>query len=283
MTELEREICARVKTIRKAIKWPQSSFAQALGITRDQLTNIECGCTPLRFNIASRLIILTGSSPRWIAEGIGPQKMRVKIGERLLEEIPRNCLFSEGWEHWLKQPFEATVGGAKTRLASRPEGTTFHDAPITVGEQAPLGFIEAEDVLRCLIEDFRGVLKSIPPHLLYLFSAQITKAWRDFVRINIIEVCEWEARQRNKQEGRLTETSTRLNVPPGMQSEWTVLKRRLQDATAKPGAKTKLAEFLGVDLTRVSQWLTDSKNAREPGAEYALKMLRWLEQRQRQK
>jgi len=253
-----------------------------LGISRDKLSNIECGHTPLRFDIASRLIILTGFSPKWIAEGLEPKKMPVRLGERLLEEIPRNCLFSEAWEHWIKQPFEAAEKTAKACIVSKPQRASLTDSPVTVGNQAEVDFAEAEDLLSYLNEDFRGVLKSIPPHLLQAFYAQMTASWRDFVGVNIVEIREWEARQSNPPERHLTETSTRRNVP-GVKSEWTVLKRRLQDVTAKPGAKTMLAEFLGVDLTRVSQWLTDSKNAREPGAEYALKMLRWVEQQERQK
>jgi len=67
-----------------------------------------------------------------------------------------------------------------------------------------------------------------------------------------------------------------------MPALWPKLKKRLQNATQKPGEKSKLAEFLGVELIRVSQWLSDSKKTtREPGAEYALQMLRWVEQQER--
>jgi hypothetical protein len=69
----------------------------------------------------------------------------------------------------------------------------------------------------------------------------------------------------------------------GVKGQWPALKRKLQEATAEPGLKSKLAEFLKVDLTRVSQWLTDAKSAREPGAEYALKMLYWVEHPELQK
>lgn len=63
-----------------------------------------------------------------------------------------------------------------------------------------------------------------------------------------------------------------VNIPP----QWPMLKKQLQEATAKVGYKSKLAQFLKVDLTRISQWLSDAKNAREPGAEYALRMRYWV-------
>lgn len=59
---------------------------------------------------------------------------------------------------------------------------------------------------------------------------------------------------------------------------WPNLKKKLQEATAEPGGKTALADFLKVKLASVSQWLTANKdNAREPGAETALKMQYFLE------
>jgi hypothetical protein len=68
-----------------------------------------------------------------------------------------------------------------------------------------------------------------------------------------------------------------------VKAQWPVLKRKLQEATSVPGTKSKLAKFLGVDLTRISQWLSDSKKSREPGAEYALQMLYWVEHPEVQK
>lgn len=63
---------------------------------------------------------------------------------------------------------------------------------------------------------------------------------------------------------------------------WPLLKERLQRATAEPGTKTRLADYLGVKIASVSQWLTDSKtSAREPGAETALRMLKWVELQER--
>ena len=62
MSDWERAICARVKTARESINWSQASFAEQLGITRDQLASIEYGRTPLRYNIAWRLRLAFGIS-----------------------------------------------------------------------------------------------------------------------------------------------------------------------------------------------------------------------------
>jgi transcriptional regulator with XRE-family HTH domain len=277
--EREREICARVKPIRKSIKWSQSSFAQALGISRDRLANIECGRTPLRCGIAIRLAILTGFSLRWIAEGVEPQKQRFKIAENLMAEIPPKCLFSEAWQRWLKPSFEAAIKETKAWIKSRPKGASLSDADITVGGNAGVGFIGADDVLSYLTEDFRGVLKSIPPHLLQSFYAQIANAWRDFVGVNIIEIHEWEGLQPDPPEKLLTGSSLKSKYK-GVKSEIQKLIEQVRRKASKLGGKSALAKELDVAPARISEWLSGKK---EPGGEYTLMLQRWVEQQERQK
>lgn len=80
----------------------------------------------------------------------------------------------------------------------------------------------------------------------------------------------------------LTYSATRP-MTVDMAAQWPALKKRLQKATEESGKTSALAKFLKVKLSRVSQWLSDSeKTTREPGAEYALQMLQWVEQQERQ-
>lgn len=58
------------------------------------------------------------------------------------------------------------------------------------------------------------------------------------------------------------------------------LLERLKKITQERGKKTALAKFLGVKLSRVSQWLSGEY---EPGGETTLQMLQWVEQQERQK
>jgi transcriptional regulator with XRE-family HTH domain len=67
-----------------------------------------------------------------------------------------------------------------------------------------------------------------------------------------------------------------------VKAQWPLLKKRLKAATAVAGSKTQLAEFVGVKLASVSQWLSDSESQREPGAETTLRLLQWVEQQERQ-
>jgi hypothetical protein len=58
------------------------------------------------------------------------------------------------------------------------------------------------------------------------------------------------------------------------------LLARLKAATKETGKMSALANFLDVPLASVSRWLSGN---REPGGEVTLKLLRWVEQQERQK
>ena len=100
-------------------------------------------------------------------------------------------------------------------------------------------------------------------------------------------ISDWDEEQPNDKNRELrkrmlTETATR-DKTIGVQNQWYRLKQRIQKVTESPGGKSALAKFLGVDLTQLSKWLTDSKkSAREPGADYTLKMLQWVQERESQ-
>jgi DNA-binding XRE family transcriptional regulator len=65
-----------------------------------------------------------------------------------------------------------------------------------------------------------------------------------------------------------------------VKAKYSELLERLKSATSPRGKKTELANFLGVKLPRISQWLAREY---EPGAETTLRMLQWVEHQERQK
>jgi len=80
----------------------------------------------------------------------------------------------------------------------------------------------------------------------------------------------------NSQNKGLTKWQTCESIPD-VKNLWPELKLRLKSVTKKAGKKSELANFLKVDLTMVSRWLSDKDSTREPGAEYTLRMLKWVE------
>jgi len=253
MNKAEREICNRVRFIRGSIKWSQANLSKTLGITRNVFAAIEYARTPLRFGVGIRLAALTGFSPRWIVTGVEPQKEPFNINENSLSGIPKNCLFSIAWQDWLPQ------------LISNKT-----DAAESVG---------AEDVLDYLSEDFRGIAKRLPPNLLQSFYAHITNAGRDFFNANLIEINAWEARQKKPTKRQLTDSAT-SDLLAEVKAQLPTLLERLKRATSKSGKMSALADYLKVPLASVSRWLSGK---REPSGEITLKMLRWVEQQERQK
>jgi transcriptional regulator with XRE-family HTH domain len=94
-TPREAQIGERVRRFREQIKWPQSAFADELGISRDKLASIEYGRTPLRYAIGYRLCFIFDVNYRWLASGSGEMKAATASLEMPRPEgIPGRALFS---------------------------------------------------------------------------------------------------------------------------------------------------------------------------------------------
>ena len=285
MTERERKICSRVRHIRESIKLSQAKLSKTLGTKRNVLAGIEYARSPLRFGVAIKLASFSGFNPKWIAEGMGPKQLPFKISDKLMAEIPSKCLFSEAWQRWLKPLFDEASEESRDWIESKPEGNSLTKTDVTVGGVAGVGFIGADTVLGFFTTDLGTILKVVPPHLFQSFYAQVSSAWRDFVATNIAEIHEWGARRESsiKKELADSETSSKL---PDMKAQLPSLRERLNRATKESGKMSALADFLGkatgqkVPLASVSRWLSGK---REPGGEITLKLLRWVEQQERQK
>ena len=77
----------------------------------------------------------------------------------------------------------------------------------------------------------------------------------------------------------LTDVPSIGNVE-GVKAKLPTLLKRLNEATRERGTKTELAKFMGVPLSKVSQWLSGKY---EPSGETTLQLLHWVEQQERQK
>ncbi len=221
------------------------------------------------------------------------------------EKLSQNTTYSEAIE-WLLVTASRTV--AALLMSANPEllARQVHGPPAAVRERL-LSFAGRIDPLASVTERL-GILKSLaarPYSKLkalgilddkIVFDYIVSKAYKssyepsfNIQRFLLAEPetagvldSDLEGAAKPSLKLDLTETLTQSNIAD-VKPLWPALKRRLQSATSETGKKTELAKFLKLDLTRVSQWLTDSKSSREPGAEYALQMLHWVEQQERQK
>ena len=276
MSHRERFICVRVKEFREAIKWPQRDFAEQLGISLNRLASIEYGRTPLRYEIAWKIRFISGLNLTWLANGFfqptekdldpWPNPEDLPNGSYLLSEI-EGRLWSPGSikarAHNIKNSEKSPPNQRSVILSILKDDLT--DWIAAVPDQ---NFSEFSDMLVTIAQDYLDNLpKDDPTKVAQRRAALVWEVMRlDIARRHVGE---------RGGEINLTKTATNPNLD-GVKSLWPALKRQLQSATAATGKKSELAKFLKVDLTRVSQWLTDKKTAREPGAEYALQMQRWV-------
>lgn len=79
----------------------------------------------------------------------------------------------------------------------------------------------------------------------------------------------------NLSEMELTNDSLKSNTP-NVSPEWQTLKLRIQQLTEASGKRAQLADWMGVERPRVSEWLSPAKDSKVPGGENMLRLLKWV-------
>jgi hypothetical protein len=281
LPESEASICARLVIYRQRIKLPRRIFAQFSGNDPSVITRIELGRVPLKMDVALNIFRAFNINPCWLAEGTSPMSIGLNLAKIRESEIAKDALFSEVFASQWKKSLAHQVETIQSSPAYKYGGYYY-----PTGAE---GRVMAEELLtsevRCWIES--------------VSNAQFNKLVNNirFAALGIIEdrECRHETSgalksrisQMNKVRERMIERRRYLtNVivsdnNKDVKAQWPLLKARLQKSTTEKGSKSRLAEFLGLPLSSVSLWLSDSKSAREPGAETALRMLYWVEHRER--
>jgi len=252
--EKEKSIGARLRAFREALQIPRSRFAVAAGFGSERIASYESGRAALPYEVFKAINRRYHISPLWLGLGRGSAKWHgVFDDSNVAQRIKPRALFSEVFEKYLALDLIAAEGSAvraiqtlRSELAKAK--TLVAEGSIPVAELRKLA-----DEVSPVIDEL-GKLIQRERKLRKPFEKQFSP------------------------KDDLTNSAT-SDSTTSMQGKWPALKKQLQSATEKTG-KSALAKFLKVDLTRVSQWLTDAKSQREPGAEYALQMQEWLRRQQ---
>jgi transcriptional regulator with XRE-family HTH domain len=280
----ERAICTRLKSFREKIGWNRISFAAQLGITYNSLVGIELGHTPINYEVAWKIREVFGLSMAWLVDGsyppnerdIGPwpDPKKLEKHRQLLSEIEKDL--------WAKIDPEKEL---KHYNKSKPDDI-FNPSPSALAVS--------------LKEDVVDWMARIPEDKAFEFYQDLFKFAEDYLDGLPIEseikiavrkrALTWDE-MRDEINKRLLHRANKKNeltylsnsTITGDVNQWHALKAKILKATDKPGEKSALAKMLGVDLTQLSRWLSNSKDAPEPRASHALKMLNWVEQQERQK
>lgn len=284
MIDRERGICERARYVRTNLaRWSQPQLAKAMGITLNQLAAVEYKRAPLRYRMAIFLCTKFEVNQRWLALGTAPTQPMFDVPMVTGYNIsPKTMLFSRVFDGWLDLPTKEIEDGLISMIgeddfrAGNFDNAVFNNlAPIELPPPKAAAFYVKKLVTQRL--------NWLPDDLLLKYGNDLLKATESFNRKNAKRLAEVIPPAQREfiaavKKSDLTKTASPINHE-AMQNQWPALKRQLQQATEKSG-KSALAKFLKVDLTRISQWLTDAKSQREPGAEYALQMQEWLKRQQ---
>src|ERR1039457_4626870 len=238
--------CARLAVVRRQLDLSQDNLAAVVGITRDQLANIETGRTVLNFDIGWKICRHLNVDPLYLASGIGTVMPfhNVDLEGRNIsgsESFRMVCASQLGEE----LEFSRALSGNKQLFAEFQA-----DALAPAYERAISGIVKA-------------FLAEAPPEIRPLALEHIARSLREFLDVH------------GKRQ-LLTDVAATGNVPP-VKSTMANLLDRLNKATSQRGMKSKLAKVMGVSLSNVSQWLSGE---REPGGETTLRLLQWVEQQE---
>ena len=278
LPERELKICARLYEARERVGYPREFVAMTLRIEVGALKRVELGRVPLRYDFALTLLPLLGCNPFWLATGTGSFEPSVRLPSASQLGIEsKNALFSEVFDSFLNKHLRA-IDPYK---------------PLTRRETQNLAVDMAarSSKLHILTGSFNSWLNNLPDAELTRFTDAVLAHAKSL--FEQLPHDEWavvlERRQREALSNAIIDLAegkrglTNVIVSDNksdVKAQWPLLKARLQKATSEKGSKSRLAEFLGLPLSSVSLWLSDSKSAREPGAETALRMLYWVERRE---
>jgi transcriptional regulator with XRE-family HTH domain len=97
----EKEICRRVAAIRRFKGLNQTELARRVGLTRDQLANIEAMRVALKFGTALAICRAIDINPNWLYSGVDPQSPMLEFNDplylTLLDVVPGSDRFSSVW------------------------------------------------------------------------------------------------------------------------------------------------------------------------------------------
>lgn len=128
MNNREREICARVKSLRESLGFSQPVFAKHLGLTLDQIASIEYGRNPLRWALGDWICRRFDVNPRWLAEGREPRSFYVLILKKVYGSLPPNALYSQVFDDVFKPYVEERLASIAKTLRCKVEDIKAVDA-----------------------------------------------------------------------------------------------------------------------------------------------------------
>jgi transcriptional regulator with XRE-family HTH domain len=285
MNPREREIGARLKAFRAGIKYSQASFAEIIGLTRDQLASVEYGRTPLKYSVAWKIRFAFGLSLDWLWGGdMSPDNLAED------RHLPHPDSGRAGQNALLTDVFNEIhqlSGGerrvAKTRKVRVEASELAHRWLVILAlrhqldawiASLPDGY--TQDFGNQLSRLADKYLKALPADSPELIQARLDGLLWEKMRADVarkipaVQLLPDEPRNNRGVEYEVKS----LTVEKASAAALPRLIERLNRATQARGSKAELAAWLGVHRQMVTDWLTGKQ---KPGGEITLQLLHWVE------
>ena len=265
LPESERAIGARVREARKRAKLSQAKIAALIGLTRDQVNNVELGRAALRFRPGWDLCVELDLNPAWLLTGEGERHGLVVVGG--LDLAANDDLFTEvmgslckkdfQWPVYVKYREENLKGVWSMGVLSVVKAGSFRRPPAKLGQDQRSGEPILSDSWNQISPKHRGD-----------FLRFMHRAARSFIR----------AQDHNRME--LLTKQLRFGKVGSMNlwktSLWPNLREKIRRLVRRRGMKSALARDIGVSRQAINALLS-RKGTHGPSAEYALRLLKWVE------
>lgn len=286
----QRAICQRLKVFRWKTELSQAQFAGLTGLYQPNYAGFEYARTQLNYPAAWKILNVFGMlNPDWLVSGQGkmvetrhfpfPAPNEIKVGERaLFSEVFNSRLRSK----YLESPILREISPALPVQ-------WFFESSLPIGRMANVE--RFSQLLRAWIAELPDekviqFLNACFFHAASIFGRYPRDPDKEGVerrKAEMQKILDGRSAQGKIAVEKSMLTYVSIVDKTESVNQWHRLKQRIRNGASVPGDKSSLAKFLGVDLTQLSRWLANSKSAPEPGADYTLKMLQWVQERESRK
>lgn len=277
----------RLRQFREYLKIPRTRFALAIGFSSESVASYESGRVPLPYAVYVKIVRFFPLDPVWLATGKGTSdwEITLEFPDAAKLGVRQTARFIDVFNNHLETILsDSDVFLSDTHMDVEWRRTHEDGVLDAINEcYTKLPQDRIKPITQLLLDTLKKAILESPDDAKSILKRRIFRKHYDLLESEQMKKKGVEAfaqRVELKTRGakgimlpHLT-TSSKMN---GV-NHWHRLKAQIQKATEIPGGRSMLAKFLGVDLTHISRWL--SKTGPEPGADYALKMLQWVQERE---
>lgn len=269
--------------VRKTTGLSRVAAARLAGIDSSLLVRIEHCRTALKYGAARDLANALDIDPCWLATGKGHERSLRQLPQEPCSGIAESVSFSEAFDQFLAIKFPPYDLDGYDHYVDKavaidstpdPRGRLVAERELFYRIQSVLDGVSDENFNRILNRLSQLAFDSWTPDSI---DSQERIPWRikEMTRLRKLglprQVSTGEAKTIDTLPGEAYDSATE------MKNLWQPWKNRLKKVCAPDGAKARCARELQVSRQLVSKWLEKT----EPTADFALRLIGWIEKEER--